>query len=89
MFDALCAKLREFNLELLDYTDDFGPRGQEISAWLDAWNGEPIESYVILDDMSGRELRPHSRYLVQTSLCSGMNEKHVRRAIEILNAKKE
>ncbi len=85
MFDALCEKLHEFNIELLDYTGDFGPRGQEIDAWLKAWQGEPIEAYVILDDMRGTELRPHARYLVQTSLGGGMTEKHVQRAIKLLN----
>ncbi|MBQ7969074.1 MAG: hypothetical protein IJ292_04560 [Clostridia bacterium] len=87
MFDALCEKLHEFNIGLLDYTDDFGLRGQEIDAWLNNWTGEPIESYVILDDMSGRDIRPHSRFLVQTSLGGGINKKHVQRAIEILNIK--
>lgn len=86
MFDALNAKLHAFGIELMSYTDDFGRRGQEIDAWLRAWNGEPIESYVILDDMGGAEMRPHSRYLVQTSIGGGMNEKHAARAIKLLNA---
>lgn len=86
-FEALCKKLHEFGIELMDYTDDFGLRGQEIDAWLKAWQGEPIEAYVILDDMCGTELRPHAQYLIQTSLSGGMNEKHVQCAIKLLNTK--
>lgn len=86
MFEALRDKLHDFGIELMSYTDDFGPRGQEIDAWLKVWTGEPIESYIILDDMGGAEMRPHSRYLVQTSIGGGMNAKHAARAIKLLNA---
>ena len=88
LFNALQAKLAEYDIHMLGYTDDFGLRGEEIDLWLKQWDGEPIESFVILDDMSGAELRPHSRYLIQTSMSEGLNEKHVARAIKILNDKK-
>ena len=88
LFNALQAKLAEYDIHMLGYTDDFGLRGEEIDQWLKQWDGEPIESFVILDDMSGAELRPHSRYLIQTSMLEGLNEKHVARAIKILNDKK-
>lgn len=86
MFEALRDKLHDFGIELMSYTDDFGPRGQEIDAWVKAWDGEPIESFVILDDLGGREMKPHSRYLVQTGMSVGLTMKHVARAIKLLNA---
>ena len=86
LFDALDEKLREHGVELLSYTEDFGQRGEEIDLWLRQWTGEPIESFVILDDMGGAEMRPHSRYLVQTGFREGLLPKHVRKAVEMLNA---
>ena len=85
LFEALEAKLKEFGIALLGYTEDFGRRGEEIDLWLKLWNGEPIESYVILDDMGGVEMRPHARYLVQTGFWAGLSPKHVQKAIEMLN----
>lgn len=84
MFEALKAKLQDFDLELMSYTDDFRRRGQEIDAWLKAWDGESIESYVILDDLGGTEMRPHCRRLIQTSMSVGLTEKHVQKAIRML-----
>ncbi len=37
MFKALRDKLLEYDIELLGYTEDFGRRGAEISAWLKNW----------------------------------------------------
>lgn len=85
MFEKLRDKLLEYGIELLGYTEDFGRRGEEISAWLKKWTGEPIEAYVILDDMGGIEIRPHCRYLVQTSISQGIEPKHVKKAIKLLN----
>lgn len=85
MFETLKNKLFKFGIELLDYTEDFGLRGEEIDKWLSEWKGEEIESFVILDDMDGAELRPHAQYLVQTSLTEGFTEKHLKKAIHILN----
>ena len=59
------------SIELISYTEDFGSRGEEIDKWLSDWQGEEVESFVILDDMSGAELRPHSFYLVQTGFWMG------------------
>ncbi len=88
LFDALVDKLREYDIELLSHTKDFSNcRGEEIDLWLKEWGGEPIESYVILDDMDGIELRPHSKYLVQTSFWDGLMLNHVKKAIKILNGK--
>ena len=55
-------------------------RGLEIQGWLDA-NG-PVEAFVILDDSSDMgHLLPK---LVQTSMETGMREKHVPAALKIL-----
>lgn len=88
MFEALRDKLQEHSIELLDYTEDFGRRGDEISDWLKKWTGEPIESYVVLDDMASIEIQPHCKYLVQTSLSRGLEPKHIKKAINILNNEK-
>lgn len=85
LFDAFCAKLKEVGLELLGYTDDFGLRGNEIDDWLTQWDGEPIESFVVLDDMDEREISPHDDRLVQTFFVDGLQERHVQQAIELLN----
>ncbi len=85
LFEALVDKLKEYDIELLSYTEDFGRRGEEIDLWLKQWNGEPVETYVILDDMGGAEMRPHSRYLTQTSFWEGLLPKHIQKAIGILN----
>ena len=84
-YQALVSKLHEYDLELLGYTEDFGPRGKEIERWLSEWDGEPIEAIVILDDLEMDELYPYSYYVVQTSLCEGLTPKHVRKAIQLLN----
>ncbi len=84
LYEALVEKLREYDLELIDYTPIFGVRGQEIDRWLQNSAPEPVEAYVILDDMDGRFLRPHSRYLVQTGMSEGLSQRHVDKAIKIL-----
>lgn len=88
-FLALQEKLREFGLELMDYTpvinENFNRRGEEIDQWLKEWDGEPVESFVILDDLNGRYLRPHSSRLVRTSIMYGLLPKHIKAAIKILS----
>lgn len=86
-FDALQRKLREYGLELLSYTDDFALRGKEIEKWLKDWTGEPIESFVILDDLPEEELEPYAARLVQTCLHEGLLPEHVEQAIAMLNEK--
>lgn len=87
MFLALRDKLEEHGLELFDKTPDFSynQRGEEIDAWLKSWQGEPIDSFVCIDDMNGRWLRPHADRLVRTSFAKGMLPKHVELAVKILN----
>lgn len=88
-YEALQDKLLEFNVELLDHTPispgNIEKRGEEIDLWLKEWDGEQIESFVILDDMSGRYLRPYSNRLVNTSFTDGLLQKHVEWAVKILN----
>lgn len=85
-FIALREKLQEFGLEIFSRTpvSELNFRGLEIDQWLQEWEEERIESFVILDDMNGRYLRPHSNCLVQTSLQTGLMQKHVEKAVKIL-----
>ena len=85
LFDALQQKLGEYGIELMDYTEELGHRGEEISKWLKAYTGEPIDSYVVLDDMNEEELRPHAKQLIQTDAGSALTEKDVELAIKLLN----
>ncbi len=86
LFEALEKKLTEHGITLLSYTDDFGLRGEEIDAWLKHWQGEPIDAYVILDDMDDREMYPHAQHLVQTTFWDGLLPEDVQKAAAILNA---
>lgn len=87
-FFALQEKLREFGLEFLDRTpvlnESMNHRGEEIDQWLREWKGEPVESFVILDDLNGKYLRPHSDRLVRTSIRNGLEQRHVDLAVKIL-----
>lgn len=89
LFEALRNRLQQHGIELLSYTESFGKRGAEIRKWVEDWNGEPIESYVILDDMEPEEFPEHPGRLVGTTLAYGLEPEHVRRAINILNKDKE
>ena len=87
LFEALKRKLSEYKIELMSYTKHFWQRGEEIDEWLKSWQGEEIESFVILDDMERHEFEPNSHRLVQTNISEGLTEKHVIMAIEMLNKK--
>lgn len=84
LFETLERKLSEYGLELLDHTDECGNRGQEIAWWLESWEGEPIESFVILDDMHLSYLLPHTSHVVSTSISEGLTQSHVDRAVNVL-----
>lgn len=84
LFDALEKKLSEYGLELLDHTDETSSRGREIAWWLESWDGEPIENFVILDDMHLSYLLPHTSHVVSTSISKGLTQAHVDRAMNIL-----
>ena len=85
LFDALELKLTEYGIRLMSYTPHLWHRGKEIESWLDAWTGEKIESFVILDDMAKEEFEPNSNRLIQTSITVGLTESHVEQAIRMLN----
>ena len=86
---ALVEKFQEYGLEFFSHTpvlnESLNHRGEEIDLWLKTWDGEPIESYAIVDDLNGCFLRPHSGRLVRTSFSEGLLPKHVDRIIELLN----
>lgn len=85
-FIELRDKLLEFGIELYDKTpilDVFmRRRGEEIKAYLDH---HEVDGYVIIDDLSGKWLRPCSSHLLQTSESKGLEEKHIKIAERILN----
>lgn len=83
-FQALRDKFKSFGMEFISKTpmDPRGYRGSEIHAWLQHWGGEPVESFVILDD--DNDMKPYGSKLVQTSWLKGIEDKHVKRAIKML-----
>lgn len=87
-FLALQEKMREFGLEFLNRTpvlnESMNHRGEEIDQWLREWKGEPVESFVILDDLDGKYLRPHSDRLIRTSIRNGLEQRHVDLAVKVL-----
>ena len=85
LFNALELKLKEYGITLISYTGHFWNRGKEIEDWLNNWNGEKIESFVILDDMDSAEFAPNSDRLVQTDISTGLTEEKVQEAIKLLN----
>lgn len=86
---ALVEKFAEYGLEFIGHTPitngSMNRRGEEIDMWLKSWDGEPVESYAILDDLNGCYLRPHSGRLVRTSFMEGLLPKHVELAVKLLN----
>ncbi len=62
-------------------------RGDEIEEWLKVWNApptiSPVDKFIILDDDD--DMGNLMQYLVQTDFETGIQDKQVQRAIEILN----
>ena len=87
-FIALKNELEKYDISMFDYTPflDDEERGNEIDMWLKENEKceEEIESFVILDDMNGRHLRPHANHLIRTSMAQGLLQKHVDLAVKIL-----
>lgn len=89
-FIRLRDKLREFNIEFLSRTPMLGKtRGEEIMQWIQNWNGEIIESFVILDDLPETEFALYKRNLVKTSFGKGLLKGHVNKTVKILNKNAE
>lgn len=89
LFNAFELRLKEYGIELMSYTGHFWHRGKEIDEWLKNWNGEKIESFVILDDMKRGEFEPNADRLVQTNISTGLTESHIAQAVELLNESEE
>ena len=87
LFEALVRKLSEYEIELMSYTPHLWHRGKEIESWINSWEGEEIESFVILDDKNKEEFEPNSERLIQTDICVGLTESHIEQAINLLNTK--
>jgi len=58
-------------------------RGNEIRAWLKEHKDENIESFIILDDDG--DMGDYMDQLIQTKHDTGLQDEHVKRAIEMLN----
>lgn len=84
-FNKLEEKLNESGITFISRTPILpsGYRGEEIKSWLDNWMGEPVESFVIIDDDS--DMKPFMDRLVQTSFNKGLQQKNVDKAIRLLN----
>lgn len=85
LYEALAEKLEESDLYIHDCIGCEGQtRGEQIELWIKD-SGEDIESFVILDDMNAEEFGQYTDYLVQTDPGMGLEEYHVKAAIQILN----
>lgn len=61
-----------------------GYRGDEINFWLKNYNHEEDITHVaILDDTQA--MKPVGKYLVQTSGCLGLQDKHLKKLNKLLN----
>lgn len=82
-FVALQNKLKEFNIELYDYTplSEKRNRGNEILEWVENHLDE-IDSMLILDDDS--DIKPFGHFFLRTSFTEGLKPSHYKRAIEML-----
>lgn len=78
-------KLNRVGINIMSSTPftEHGYRGAEIYQWINEWNGEQIETFVILDDRD--DMKPYIDRLVQISFDLGLQEKHVKKAIQLLN----
>ena len=87
-FIALRDVCREKGIEFISHTPNLNTkRGLEIKSWLSRWGGESITEFVILDDDC--DMKPFMHKLVRTSFSKGLEQKHVNKAIKILNVKGE
>lgn len=83
--ELLQEKLSGIGAEIMSSTpgSKHGYRGAEIYQWINKWKGETIDKFVILDDRDDMKL--YMNRLVQTSFNLGLQEKHVKKAIQLLN----
>ena len=84
-FEKLEQKLKEFDIEFLSRTPLTKERyrGSEIELWLEKWNGEEVEKFVIIDDDS--DMKPYMDRIVKTSFEVGLTKENVEMAVKMLN----
>lgn len=77
--------LSEHGMEIISSTPmtKHGYRGAEIHQWINEWQGEAIENFIILDD--GDDMKPYMKRLVRTDFDYGLTEKDVGIAIALMN----
>lgn len=82
LYHALTEKLAEFGLTIMDKTPVGSTiRGAEIDIWLH--KHPECDNFIILDD--DNDMQPHGRRLIQTGMMNGLEDKHVAKAIKMLN----
>ena len=72
------------NSELPEGLRRTGLRGTEVEVWLTENKHLEIERFVILDDMGPGAFAHMTPYLVQTSWANGLQERHIKAAIDML-----
>ncbi len=84
-FEKLEEKLADNGIEFLSKTPviKHASRGKVIQKWLENWNGEKIENFVILDD--GCSAEPYADRLILTSTYKGLQSEDVEKAVSLLN----
>ena len=84
--EELLAELGRYGIEIFDSTPVCGPipRADEIKRYLDSWEGEGIEKFVILDDFP--LMYPYENCLICTDCFTGLSEDDVDAAIQLLGA---
>lgn len=83
-YEALAERCGQYGLTFFGFTrwPMIADRELEIIDWMNSWDGEKIESYVILDDIPFfTELIDH---FVQTDFADGLTPELADKAIEIL-----
>lgn len=84
-FTKLEKKLKDNGITFLSRTPitNDGYRGEEIRKWLERWNGEKIDRFIIIDDDS--DMKPYMDRLIQTSFNQGLQPNNVKKAVKLLN----
>ena len=87
-WNYLCNEFYIQGLCFFDYTplDKGRHRGTEIQAWLDKWEDE-IDAYIVIDDSMYDIWEMHEGHLIETSFGYGIQDEHVKQAIELLGEK--
>lgn len=88
LYHKLVRKLKEYDLQIFSHTPILPKRyrGREIEQWINDWQGELIESFIILDDND--DMNPYMDRLVQTSWFTGLTQEDVDEAVQKLNINK-